>query len=98
MKRDKLKSMKMPKKAEMGDEEIMADLDMLEEEGPEDGDMAMEDEMPMEDAGMLEDVSDEELLAELEKRGLAPASEDMAMEDEEEEMDLEDEDEEEALA
>lgn len=86
----KLKKLAMPKREEID----MAELDM--EEMPEGGEeMAAggegEEEMPME-AGPLADVSDEELMAELKKRGLSSklAEEDamlgegeMEMEDEE---------------
>jgi hypothetical protein len=86
----KLKKLAMPKREEID----MAELDM--EEMPTEGEMPESDmgegeEMPVE-AGPLADVSDEELMAELKKRGLSSklAEEDammgeMEMEDEEEE-------------
>lgn len=86
----KLKKLAMPKREEID----MAELDMeempTEGEMPE-GDMGEGEEMPVE-AGPLADVSDEELMAELKKRGLSSklAEEDammgeMEMEDGEEE-------------
>lgn len=86
----KLKKLAMPKREEID----MAELDMEEmpaggEEMPE-GDMGEGEEMPVE-AGPLADVSDEELMAELKKRGLSNklAEEDAMMG--EDEMEMEDE-------
>lgn len=96
MKRDKLRGMKMPKKRqEMEDEELMMELDDLDMEGLEDEGM---EDMPMDDdvmyaegeevteVAMLDDVSDDDLLAEIRRRGLSMDE----MEDEEEDMDDED--------
>lgn len=88
----KLKKLAMPKREEMD----ISELDMADESGEEmptkgempEGDMS-EDEMSVE-AGPLADVSDEELMAELKKRGLSSKLEEedamageMEMEDEE---------------
>lgn len=85
----KLKKLAMPKREEMD----ISELDM--EEMPTGGEeMAEGEEMPVE-AGPLADVSDEELMAELKKRGLSSklAEEDAMMG--EGEMEMEDEEEEE---
>ena len=86
----KLKKLAMPKREEIDMSEL--EMDMPAEGGGEEmaeGDM---EDMPVE-AGPLADVSDEELMAELKKRGLSSKLEEedamlgeSEMEDEEEEM------------
>lgn len=82
MKNNKYSELKAPKKESMDEEmdmEMMSDLDLEEddmESGPEMADLAS--------------ISDDDLLAELESRGLV-SEEDMMSE--EDDMDLEDEDE-----
>lgn len=82
-----LKKMKMPKREEID----MAELDMEEMPGGEmpEGDMS-EEEMPVE-AGPLADVSDEELMAEMKKRGLTSKLEEEDAMMGEGEMEMEDE-------
>ena len=83
----KLKKLAMPKREEMD----ISELDMTTEGGEE---MAAggegEEEMPME-AGPLADVSDEELMAELKKRGLSSKLEEEDAMMGEDEMEMEDE-------
>lgn len=89
---DKLKDLQMPKKP-MAEEEVDMDLameDLGELEGEELPEEAELEEMEMEEGeDMFQEYSDEELLAELQKRGLIDADADMN-EDEmpEEEMDM----------
>lgn len=87
---DKLSKMKMP--GMMAEEEAMMDLG---EEMPEEEMMAEEEEMPedemmAEEEGELDMYSDEELMAEMEKRGLMPGGE-IEEEEEDEEMMAEEE-------
>ena len=75
----KLRDLRMPKRMEeMPTEEMEMDL---EEEIPEEDMMAEEDEMPLEEENDLNIFTDEELMAEMEKRGLMGE-----MEEEEEEL------------
>lgn len=86
----KLKKLAMPKREEMDISELdmAAEGEMPEGEMPE-GDMG-EEEMPVE-AGPLADVSDEELMAELKKRGLSSKLEEEDAMMGEDEMEMEDE-------
>lgn len=91
---DKLKNLKMPGKP-MAEEEALMDLDMLGGEEMPGEEMPEEDDMMLEEGGaelgMLDDISDEELIAEMQKRALAMPEEEMLEEGEEEEgEDLED--------
>ena len=88
-KKDQLKRLKMPKKAKnpsMNEDELEMKLDELQDEEEMDMEEMDMSEMMPEEEGMkeelyLEDASDEELLAEMKKRGLAND-----MEEEEEEL------------
>ena len=89
--KDKLGMLSMPKN-KMAEEEAMMDLDMLDmpEEELASEDMPEEEmEMANEEMGMLEDISDDDLIAEIQKRGLELPEEEMMAEDEE--ADLEEE-------
>lgn len=71
---EQLKSLKMPKQ-KMAEDEAALDLDMIgseEEPMPAEGEDMPEGDMPEVSPAseMLSDVSDDELLAELKKRGL----------------------------
>lgn len=69
----KLSKLKMPKREEISMEELdMGPAPELagEAEGEGEGEMGMEPEMPEQEPGMLADVSDDDLLAEVKKRGL----------------------------
>jgi hypothetical protein len=86
MKNPRLSKLKMP--AESGPDlglEMEDELDF--EESEEEG---LEDDIP-EESGSLDDVSDEELLAEMEKRGLMKDLEDESFEDEEEDEEFNEE-------
>lgn len=88
----KLKKLAMPKREEMDISELEMDMPAGGEEMAESdmGDMGEGEEMPVE-AGPLADVSDEELMAELKKRGLSSklAEEDAMMGEGEMEMEEE---------
>jgi len=99
---DKLKKLKMPGKP-MGAKDAEMDLEMMladaapeampdEEEEEEDADMIESDEMG-ESESMLADISDDELMQEMEMRGLsmddmkkAPEPEELEEEEEEDDM------------
>lgn len=90
---------KMPaKKAEekMMEDELSSDLESLDYVGPEaeeltEEDMELEDLEPEAPVSMLEDIADEDLIAEIKARGLSLADleddEDLGEEEAEEEMD-----------
>ena len=79
----KYSELSAPKKEDMMDEEMEAD--MLSELDLED----MDEELPEEDMMDLTSVSDDELLAEAKARGLVPSEED-SDELDEDDLDLED--------
>ena len=90
---DKLKKMGMPKP--MADNDVEMDMaieelemDLPEEEMSED-EMLAEDDMSSAGLDILEDVSDEDLLAEMQKRGLAAEEESDMDELEEDDEELE---------
>ena len=85
---DKLNKMKMPAKP-MAEQEAGADMDMAMADMPMEDEAAMEGEpmdQEMAEAGagdMLADISDDDLMAEIKKRGLQmPAGEEPEAEDE----------------
>lgn len=84
--KDKLKDMKMPKG--MAEEELDLDMAMddelsMDEEMPEDMEMMEDEEGEDMEMSPLEDISDEDLMEEMKKRGLMP-DEEIEMEEEEE--------------
>ena len=84
-KKNLLKDIAMPELKE--DELLEMDDELLADEEAEDFEG---EEMP-EELGILEDISDEELLAELKKRGLSPEAdeEEEVAEEDDEELDME---------
>ncbi len=77
--KDKLKEMKMPGKP-MAEEELDLDLAMddelsMDEEMPEDMEMMEDEEGEDMEMSPLEDISDEDLMEEMKKRGLMPDEE-----------------------
>lgn len=95
----KLKDLKMPGKR-MAEEEAEMDLALDELEGVEGEMIPAEEEMDMDAAAeememsALEDVSDEELMQEMQRRGLGgPMSEEMPEEDVEQDIEEDEDDE-----
>jgi hypothetical protein len=85
MKDKKLGKLKMPEKKDMEMAEL--DTESSDELPPEDADLAAEGDMVAEEMGpesnpQLEMISDDELLAELKKRGLSSQLDEMPMDDE----------------
>lgn len=74
----KLSKLKMPKREEISMEELdMGPAPEMEGEG----EMGMESEMPKQEPSMLADISDDDLLAEVKKRGLMSQLEEMSPEE-----------------